>query len=271
MPTENQDIQDKFEARLSEVPEELRTEFRNELTSLVLDTRKQLELKRKLDPNSEYNIEKEIEIRIDVWIKIKNMVHTYGRYAKLMEELGKEPVKFKLFKHKAFVPQPHRTGKLYGESDYNVYSKFNAIERKKIKIGSKLVDFNEDRFFNSFFDNHSDYSSKSQARAGIIESLAKKKGISTQEIEDKLCLYNGAQKFEQDAELKSLFDEFRLELERHMDELIREILAYAPSDLNFGEITDIHTDCDLTVRWGSGYESKYGMGLNPIFLRIFNQ
>lgn len=118
-------LEDVLEERAREmVPESLKDSFEHDFIGLISTTRQQIELKRKHDPNFIESIEREAETALRSWIKETLSVFMYGRYTKLMEELGKTPYSSKKFKL-------HSRGTL---------DRFKRIESEGIKIGSKVKD-----------------------------------------------------------------------------------------------------------------------------------
>ena len=106
------------------VPEDLKEAFKAELADLVLATRNQLELKRKLDPNSEYELGKEVELRLKEWVRLKFLTFAYSRYKKIIEEQGHKIKPFNLF--------------LVGRPVKSIYDRFITIEQRNLKIGYRV-------------------------------------------------------------------------------------------------------------------------------------
>jgi len=110
------------------VPIELKASFEHDLSDLASATRKQIESKRGVDPSYEPDLKKEVKITLEDWAKERLNAISYFNYKILMEKLGKKPVSKKRFFYK----------NLRAGSEHSVHDCFEQIEKKGIKIGSKV-------------------------------------------------------------------------------------------------------------------------------------
>ena len=107
------------------VPESLKNSLDSDFEKLISKVRDQIRLKRELDPDFTESLENEVELVLRNWIRNTLNFLTYSRYAEIMKGIGKTPYSFKKFILRHVGPP-------------SPLNKFIEIERKGIKIGSKV-------------------------------------------------------------------------------------------------------------------------------------
>jgi predicted thioredoxin/glutaredoxin len=123
----NPDLENLFEVKAETIiPESLRQMFEAEREGLIVSVRHRMKLKTEKISNYLANPEEEVGWALDSWLQEKMRTFSYNRYLKIMEEQGKKPCSMKYFLF------------LNGRGD-SPYRRLQAIEKKGIKVGSKVV------------------------------------------------------------------------------------------------------------------------------------
>ncbi|MFC1809958.1 hypothetical protein ACFLZH_00495 [Patescibacteria group bacterium] len=123
----DEELSQKLRSAVHEKFPNLERVFDKDIDGVVASLKSRLERIFKVDPN--LDVDKHAQFEAEDWGKEKDLIFTYSKYTKLMEEQGLTPVPMRGFK----TPH-HRADKKFGSP----YQRMKQLINKNITLGTKV-------------------------------------------------------------------------------------------------------------------------------------